>query len=50
MADHRIPSVIFGPGNLEQAHSVDEWIDVDEIYQAAKVYAAIAYRILRQEE
>ncbi len=46
MADRGIPSVVFGPGNLEQAHSVDEWIDIDEIYQAAKVYAAIAYRIL----
>jgi acetylornithine deacetylase/succinyl-diaminopimelate desuccinylase family protein len=48
MADHGIPSIIFGPGNLEQAHSVDEWIDVEEIYQAAKVYAAIAFRILAQ--
>lgn len=46
MADHGIRSVVYGPGNLEQAHSVDEWIDVDEIYQAAKVYAAVAYRIL----
>ena len=41
-----IPSVIFGPGNLQQAHSVDEWVDVEQLYQAAKVYAATVYRIL----
>jgi acetylornithine deacetylase/succinyl-diaminopimelate desuccinylase-like protein len=48
MIMHRrgIPSVIFGPGNLEQAHSVDEWVDVDQLYRAARAYAAIAYRIL----
>jgi acetylornithine deacetylase/succinyl-diaminopimelate desuccinylase-like protein len=41
-----IPSVIFGPGNLEQAHSVDEWVDVEQLYQAARVYAALVYRLL----
>jgi acetylornithine deacetylase/succinyl-diaminopimelate desuccinylase-like protein len=46
MSDRGVRSVIFGPGNLEQAHSVDEWIDVEEIYQAAKVYAAIAFDLL----
>jgi acetylornithine deacetylase/succinyl-diaminopimelate desuccinylase-like protein len=43
-----IPSVIFGPGNLEQAHSVDEWVDVEQLYQAARVYAAIAYKLLTE--
>ena len=41
-----LKSVIFGPGNLEQAHSVDEWIDIGQLHDAAKVYAAIAYRTL----
>lgn len=41
-----IPSVIFGPGNLEQAHSADEWVELDQLVQAAKVYAAIAYQVL----
>lgn len=41
-----IKSVIFGPGNLEQAHSVDEWIDLGQLHEAAKVYATIAYRTL----
>ena len=41
-----IPSVVIGPGNLLQAHTVDEWIDVDQIYEAAKIYASIAYEFL----
>jgi acetylornithine deacetylase/succinyl-diaminopimelate desuccinylase-like protein len=49
MADHGIRSVIFGPGNLEQAHSVDEWIDVEQIYLAAQAYAAIVYQVLIAE-
>lgn len=40
------PAVIFGPGKLEQAHSADEWIDVEAIVTAAKVYTAIAFHVL----
>jgi acetylornithine deacetylase/succinyl-diaminopimelate desuccinylase-like protein len=46
MSDRGVRSIIFGPGNLEQAHTVDEWIEVEQIYQAAKVYATIAYNLL----
>jgi acetylornithine deacetylase/succinyl-diaminopimelate desuccinylase-like protein len=46
MLQRGIPAVIFGPGNLEQAHSDAEWIAVDQLHQAARAYAAIAYRIL----
>ena len=35
-----IPSLSFGPGNLAFAHQEDEWIDVSDIPDAAKVYAA----------
>ena len=34
-----IPTVIYGPGSLEQAHAVDEWIQIDELVSAAAVYA-----------
>lgn len=33
-----IPSVVFGPGNIAQAHTKDEWIDVAQLDQAAEVY------------
>ncbi|MEM4765550.1 MAG: M20/M25/M40 family metallo-hydrolase, partial [Nitrososphaerota archaeon] len=42
----RIPSVILGPGSLEQAHSVDEWVSVSELITAAKIYALIILGIL----
>lgn len=33
-----VPSVVFGPGSIDQAHTKDEWIAVDELEQAAEVY------------
>ncbi len=33
-----VPSVVFGPGSIAQAHTVDEWISVDEVAQAAEIY------------
>jgi acetylornithine deacetylase len=32
-----VPSVVFGPGNIAQAHTADEWIDLDQLRQAADV-------------
>ena len=33
-----IPSVVFGPGNIAQAHTKDEWIAIDQLRSAADVY------------
>jgi succinyl-diaminopimelate desuccinylase len=41
-----VPSIILGPGSLEQAHTVDEWVSVAELVAAAKIYALIIYDIL----
>lgn len=38
-----IPSVVFGPGLIEQAHTRDEWVAVDQVRTAAEVY----YRFCR---
>ncbi|MBM3860849.1 MAG: M20 family metallopeptidase [Verrucomicrobia bacterium] len=35
-----IPSLLFGPGDAAQAHSRDEFIELDQITRAAQVYAA----------
>jgi acetylornithine deacetylase/succinyl-diaminopimelate desuccinylase-like protein len=32
-----IPSVVFGPGLLEQAHTDDEWVALDQLEQAAEI-------------
>jgi acetylornithine deacetylase/succinyl-diaminopimelate desuccinylase family protein len=38
-----IPSVVFGPGDIAQAHTRDEWVDLAEVEQAS----AILYRLAR---
>ena len=41
-----IPAVIFGPGDIAQAHTRDEWVDIGEVEQAS----AILYRLARSIE
>jgi acetylornithine deacetylase/succinyl-diaminopimelate desuccinylase-like protein len=33
-----VSSVVFGPGSISQAHTVDEWIDLGQLNQAAEIY------------
>jgi len=33
-----VPSVVFGPGFLEQAHTADEWLPIDQLEQAAEIF------------
>ena len=40
------PAILYGPGDIKQAHSTDEWIAVDEIVRAARVVTAAAARYL----
>ncbi len=37
-----IPVVVLGPGERTLPHQVDEWVDLGEVVQAARVYAALA--------
>lgn len=41
-----IPTVIFGPGDIKQAHQPDEWISVDEMVTATRIYAQTALQLL----
>ena len=43
---HGIPAVAYGPGMLAHAHSPDEFVDVERIYDCAVVYALTAVRLL----
>ena len=36
-----VPSVVFGPGSIAQAHTADEWIDLDEVDRAAAVLCGV---------
>jgi formylaminopyrimidine deformylase len=39
-AESGIPVVICGPGRLEEAHAINEKIEIDQVIEAAKLYAA----------
>lgn len=43
-----IPTVLFGPGSIDNAHSDDEWVDVADVVSAAETLAELA-RILGAE-
>ena len=40
------PTVLYGPGDIRQAHATDEWIAVDDIVHGARVVTAAAARYL----
>lgn len=39
-----VPSVVFGPGSINQAHTKDEFIEVGELRAAAAIYFSICSR------
>jgi len=39
-----VPTVVFGPGSIEQAHTADEWIELAQIQQASDVLYNLACR------
>ena len=48
--DAAIPTVIFGPGSLSVAHTADESVAVDDLVQAARIYARLFVGMLRAAE
>ena len=36
-----VPAIVLGPGSISQAHSANEWVLVDELKEAAELYAEI---------
>jgi acetylornithine deacetylase len=41
-AEQEIPGVIFGPGSIAQAHSTDEFVELDQLQDASRVMAQTA--------
>ena len=37
-----IPSVVFGPGDIAKAHTIDEWVPLDELEQASTILFELA--------
>jgi acetylornithine deacetylase/succinyl-diaminopimelate desuccinylase family protein len=44
--DAAIPTVILGPGSLSVAHTADEWVAVEELVTAARIYARLIVGVL----
>jgi acetylornithine deacetylase len=40
-----IPSVVFGPGSIAQAHSLEEFVEVEQV----EAYASIIERLIGDE-
>lgn len=38
LAHAGVPSIVFGPGSIDQAHTVDEWLEIDQLKRAADIY------------
>ncbi len=44
-----VPSVVFGPGSIQQAHTRDEFIDIGQLEKAAEVYFQLCTKIERRD-
>ncbi len=36
-----IPAVVFGPGNIDQAHTAEEWVKIEQVVTAQKIFEAL---------
>ncbi|MGQ9730612.1 MAG: M20 family metallopeptidase [Candidatus Zipacnadales bacterium] len=41
LAEVGIPCITLGPGNIEQAHSPDEWVSINQLERAVRIYRHI---------
>ena len=37
-----IPTIVFGPGSIDQAHTDDEWLDLEELSRAVEIFCRLA--------
>jgi acetylornithine deacetylase len=47
LSERGLPCLVFGPGDIAQAHTKDEWVDLDQVRQAADAYFEIARELGR---
>ena len=42
-----LPAIVLGPGNIAQAHVLDEWVSVEQLEKALKIYTHLVDTIGR---
>lgn len=42
-ADYGTPAIVLGPGSIHQAHTAEEWVEIEQVEQAVAVYEAIIW-------
>lgn len=40
-SDAGLPALVLGPGDIAQAHAVDEWVELDQLERAESIYRSI---------
>ncbi len=45
-----IPTVILGPGSMEQAHAPDEYIEIAQLLAAGRAYEGVARKLLKGDK
>jgi acetylornithine deacetylase/succinyl-diaminopimelate desuccinylase-like protein len=46
-AEHGIPAIAFGPGNVAQAHTADEFVELDEVFLASQIMEKFLHSMCR---
>ncbi len=36
-----LPALVLGPGNIAQAHTVDEWVAIDQLLKCYAIYQGV---------
>jgi acetylornithine deacetylase len=36
-----MPAIVLGPGNIAQAHVLDEWVSIEQLESALKIYTKL---------
>ena len=49
-AEYGIPSVVFGPGSIHQAHTKDEWIELDELGKGSATVRQFILNMNKEDE
>jgi acetylornithine deacetylase/succinyl-diaminopimelate desuccinylase-like protein len=45
LSEKGTPCIVFGPGDIAQAHTKDEWIELEQVQLAAHAYFQIAVEL-----